>query len=145
MAIQSVIVRITAAVFTFYGMGFVVAPELLSQYVTGAIPASASGLIDMRATYGGMSVAVGVLLFVLSSKRASIENGLLGVIILMLCMASGRIYGIAVDGAANVLMYVYLAIEIGMAGISWWALTHSGERKSSNLAVARDGEKTRCP
>jgi thiamine transporter ThiT len=84
----------------------------------------------MRATYdGGMSVAVGVLLFVLSSKRGSIENGLLGVIILMLCMASGRIYGIAVDGSANILMYIYLAIEIGMAGISWWALAHSGEKK----------------
>ena len=145
MTIQAVIVRITAVVFTFYGIGFVVAPELLSQCVTGAIPASASGLIDMRATYGGMSVAVGVLLFVLSSKRGSIENGLLGVIILMLCMASGRIYGIAVDGSANMLMYIYLAIEIGMAGISWWALAHSGEKKSSNLDVARDGEKTRCP
>jgi hypothetical protein len=129
MTIQALIVRITAAVFTFYGIGFVVAPELLSQYVTGAIPASASGLIDMRATYGGMSVAVGVLLFVLSSKRGSIETGLLGVIILMLCMASGRIYGIAEDGSANVFMYIYLAIEIGMTGISWWALAHSGEKK----------------
>jgi hypothetical protein len=128
MTIQAAIVRITAAVFTFYGIGFVVAPELLSQWVTGAIPASASGLIDMRATYGGMSVAVGVLLFVLSSKGGSIENGLLGVIILMLCMASGRIYGIAVDGSANMVMYIYLAIEIGMAGISWWALAHSGEK-----------------
>jgi hypothetical protein len=81
----------------------------------------------MRATYGGMSVAVGLLLFVLSSKRGSIENGLLGVIILMLCMARGRIYGIAVDGSLNILMYTYLAIEIGMAGISWWALAHGGE------------------
>lgn len=106
MTIQAVIVRITAAVFTLYGIGFVVAPELLSQFVTGAIPASASGLIDMRATYGGMSVAIGVLLFVLSSGRGGIEYGLLGVIILMLCMASGRIYGIAVDGSANLLMYV---------------------------------------
>jgi hypothetical protein len=129
MTIQAAIVRITAAVFTCYGIGFVVAPELLSQWVTGAIPASASGLIDMRATYGGMSVAVGILLFVLSSKQGNIENGLLGVIILMLCMAGGRIYGIAVDGSANIVMYIYLAIEIGMAGISWWALAHSGERE----------------
>lgn len=127
MTIQAVIVRITAAVFTVYGIGFVVAPELLSQRVTGAIPASASGLIDMRATYGGTSVAVGVLLFILSTKRGSIENGLLGIIILMLCMGTSRIYGIAVDGSANMLMYIYLAIEIGMAGISWWALAHSGK------------------
>ena len=140
MTIQAVIVRITAAVFTFYGIGFVVAPELLSQFVTGAIPASASGLIDMRATYGGMSVAAGVLLFILSSKRGSIENGLLGVIIFMLCMASGRIYGIVVDGSANMMMYIYLAIEVGMAGISWWALAHRREKKSLNLAVANDGK-----
>ncbi|MEJ2456322.1 MAG: DUF4345 domain-containing protein [Candidatus Thiodiazotropha sp.] len=141
MTIQAVIVRATAAVFTVYGLGFVIAPELLSQYVTGASPTSASGLIDMRATYGGMSVAVGGLLIVLSTKRGSIENGLLGVIILMICMASGRIYGIVVDESANILMYIYLAIEIGMAGISWWAYVHSGKTKRTNPAVARDSKQ----
>ncbi len=60
MTIQVEIVRITVAVFMFYGTGFVLSPELLSQFVTGTIPASASGLIDMRATYGGISVAVGI-------------------------------------------------------------------------------------
>lgn len=129
MTIQAVIVRITAAVFTLYGIGFAVAPKILSQHLTGDFPASASGLIDMRATYGGMSVAVGILLFVLSSKRRPIEDGLLFVIALMLCMAGGRIYGIAVDGSANMVMYIYLALEIGMAGISWWVLVNSGEKK----------------
>lgn len=129
MPLQTAIVRITAAVFALYGIGFVVVPEFLSHVVTGAVPTSASGLIDMRATYGGMSIATGILLLILSSKHWRIESGLCGVIILMLCMASARIYGIVVDGPANMKMYIYLVIEIGMAGISWWALAYRSKKQ----------------
>ena len=111
MTMQRLLVRLTALIFVLYGVGFIVAPALLSQYVTGAVPASASGLIDMRATYGGMSLAIGLLLLHLS-RQSTPRTGLLGVLLLMLGMAGGRVCGMLVDGAANPVMQVYLALEI---------------------------------
>ena len=111
MTMQRLLVRLTALIFVLYGVGFIVAPALLSQYVTGAVPTSASGLIDMRATYGGMSLAIGLLLLHLS-RQSTPRTGLLGVLLLMLGMAGGRVCGMLVDGAANPVMQVYLALEI---------------------------------
>lgn len=130
MSLQLVIVRLTAAVFALYGAAFIVAPEVSSHAVTGTIPATAPGLIDMRATYGGMSVAVGVLLFLLAS-RDTVKQGMLGVILLMLGMAGGRLYGIVVDGAAGGMMYLYLALEVSVAGIAIWVLARPGESSGS--------------
>jgi len=124
---QAAIVRVTAAVFAAYGIAFVCAPVVVSLYVTGSAPGSPSGVIDMRATYGGMSVAVGLLLFVLASKPERVESGLLAVVLLMLGMAAGRLFGIVVDGDGNALMYAYLALEVGMAGLAGWSLAR-GDR-----------------
>ena len=67
----------------------------------------------MRATYGGMSIAVGVLLLLLS--RSDPRPGLVGVLVAMLCMAVTRTWGILIDGAGNNFMYVYLVLELVVA------------------------------
>lgn len=131
MPLSVAIVRITAAVFTLYGVGFIVAPELLSLNVTGTVPVTPSGVIDMRATYGGMSVAVGVLLFVLASSREHVESGLIGVALLMSGMAGGRAYGIVVESSADVMMYIYLGFEVTVTVIALWALFRQRRHKRS--------------
>ena len=123
MTLSKLVVFLTAAVFFVYGAGFVLAPEYLSQMVTDWTPSTASSLIDMRATYGGMSIAVGILLFVL--LREELRLGLIGVVLLMLSMATTRAYGIFTDGAANTFMYSYLVLEIviGIAAVGLLAQT----------------------
>ena len=121
MELQAKIVRINSAVFVAYGIAFIFLPGLFSQYVTGAAPASASGMIDMRATYGGMSVAVGALLFSLGADPNHLRKGLLGVILIMLGMAIGRLYGMIADGSPNQVMYIYLFLEVAMAAVAGWA------------------------
>lgn len=113
---SKLIVVLTAIVFFLYGLGFALAPGYLSLAVTDSIPSSASGLIDMRATYGGMSIAVGIMLFLLS--RSDLQLGLIGVFLLMLCMAVTRVYGILTDGVANPLMYAYLVLEVSITLIA---------------------------
>ena len=110
--IQVLLVQITAAIFVLYGLGFTFAPLAMAQFVTDASPTHASAIIDMRATYGGMSLAVGVLLFVLSARAEWLKAGLLAVTIIMAGMALGRVVGIVVDGNANTFMYIYLGLEI---------------------------------
>ncbi len=66
-------------------------------------------MTDMRATYGGMSLAVGVMLLLLA--QSDVRLGLVSVLLLMVCMAAGRSYGLYVDAHANTVMYVYLLLE----------------------------------
>jgi len=67
----------------------------------------------MRSTYGGMSIAVGILLFLVS--RTHLKLGLSGVLIMMASMAITRTCGIFIDGSANNLMFIYLALEVSVA------------------------------
>lgn len=117
MSMEMIVVRLNALVFLLYGIGFLVLPETLSRFVADTAPQTVSGIVDMRATYGGMPVAVGVLLLVLAFRPETVRTGLLGVLLLMLCMAGGRILGMLLDGAGNPVMWTYLALELVMAAI----------------------------
>lgn len=112
MKIEKILVLLTAVFFLVYGALFVLFPSALSGTVTGAAPVTTSGLIDMRATYGGMSIAVSVILMLLVRNDATVRTGLLGMIIVLMGMALARLFGIIVDGSPNELMYVYLVAEL---------------------------------
>ena len=75
MKIETVVVRINALVFVLYGIAFIVSPEPLSRWATGTAPDMAAGVTDLRATYGGMPLAVGVLLFLLASVPVIVRTG----------------------------------------------------------------------
>lgn len=112
MKLEQILIRLAAAFFILYGLLFTLFPGFFSGLVTGSVPSSASGLIDMRATYGGLSIAVGALMMILASKAETLRLGLLSVVLVLLGMATARSIGIVLDGDANLLMYVYLAAEI---------------------------------
>lgn len=104
-------------VFFLYGIGFVLFPENLSQIITETTPTSTSGLIDMRATYGGMSIAFALLLAYMVREQATIRLAVVAVVLMMSGMALGRTVGIVVDGTPNNLMYIYLLLELLMIAI----------------------------
>lgn len=115
MNLRGFVLTLNALVFVLYGLSFVFIPEKMSHFVTGGIPATSSGMIDLRATYGGMSLAIGVLLFIFANRRDLASIGLVTVVAIMLGMAGGRLIGMIIDGDANQVMYVYLALELVMA------------------------------
>lgn len=101
-----------ALVFGLYGLGCVVAPEAMLYWATGSAPATASGVIDVRATYGGMSAAVGALLLLLAWRPETVRIGVWAVLLLMLGMAGGRSVGLLLDGSGNAVMWTYFGLEI---------------------------------
>lgn len=117
-------VLLVGVIFALYGIGFVAAPAALFEFVTGGLLAAGSVAIDVRATYGGMSIGAGALLIVLSRRDSTLQAGLTGVALLMLSMAAGRSVGMIVDGSANTVMVVYLALEIVAAAIALRGLRH---------------------
>ena len=124
---------LNALFFVAYGLAFAFAPTFLSELVTGAAPATPSALADARATYGGMTIGVGVI-FGLCARSASTRTlGLWAIAAVMFFMAAGRTLGIAQDGSVNALMFVYLGAEIIVMTIALWA-----QRTSSSAPLQAD-------
>ena len=132
---MKIFILINSVVFLLYGIGFMFVPETFSLYVTDTVPMTNSGLIDMRATYGGMSVGFAVLLFFMSKDSKTFTLGVKAIILIIGGMALGRTIGMIKDGSPNTIMYVYLLLEIVVVliGIKLLAKTHNVlKSRSSN-------------
>ena len=105
----------SGAFFLLYGLVFALFPTEMSWLVTSASPQSSSGLIDLRATYGGMSIAVGLTILILGQKQIHQSLALLVTAIVLFSMAATRILGIVVDRDPNWIMWLYLAGELIVA------------------------------
>lgn len=115
-------VFLISAIFFVYGLLFIFIPQEALQFVVQTKMGTNSGVIDIRATYGGMSVAVGLFLYVLAKEVNTLRLGLLSVFILMAGMALGRIVGMLLDGKPNGFMYLYLVLELFSCVLSFYFL-----------------------
>jgi hypothetical protein len=122
MKFGRILLLLGGGLFAFYGLLFSIAPVELAGLVTGHAPSLPSAVIDMRATYGGMSIALGIIFLLLARKEATIRIGVVGLFLVMVCMAATRLVGIAVDGDANAVMYAYLGLEVVAAVLCGIAL-----------------------
>jgi hypothetical protein len=123
MTLAQWIIRLNALFFSLYGLLFFFVPETLLFWVTGSAANTTSAMIDTRATYGGMSLAIGLLLFYFSMKLVYEKLGLVFVILIMGNMAFGRSLGILLDGNPNPVMWLFLVGELVTLIISAVLLT----------------------
>lgn len=112
MNLNKLFIAVFALFFVAYGVVFIGWPNTMLHWVTGGAVDTQSGVIDLRATYGGMSLAVGVLLWWLAQSASLHLLGLKFIRLLMLMMAFGRLIGLIVDGNPNWVMWLYLSLEI---------------------------------
>ncbi len=115
MKFAKIFILINALVFFIYGLLFLIFPVESSNWVVDTSPSTSSGLIDMRATYGGLAIAVGIIFYLLASKPSTIKIGLISVTVTLAAMALGRFIGIVIDTNPNPNMYIYLTLEIVFA------------------------------
>ncbi|MED5431144.1 MAG: DUF4345 family protein [Pseudomonadota bacterium] len=119
---QAILVRVVAVVFLAYGTVFLFWPETFLLRQLGEVPIMPSAMIDVRATYGGLSLGLAGLLFKLAAQPTTVRAGVWAVILALGGMAVGRCYGLIVDGSANGFMYLYLALEILAVAVSFVVL-----------------------
>lgn len=112
------LVQLTGLFFIIYGIAFAIFPVEMATIITGASPSTASGLIDLRSTYGGMTAAVGIVLIMLAAKKEGLFFALQAISIILLAMAVARVLGMCIDGTPNNFMIGYLVAEIIGAIIS---------------------------
>lgn len=138
LKLSRIVVLLTGLVFLAFGLACVVAPSEVLLTATGAALTHPVALIDLRATYGGMSIGVAVILFVLAANAASIRTGLIAVLALMLGMAGGRAIGMLIEPSSNSVMWLYLVLEIATASVATILLRKGAQAgKSQQDGAAR--------
>lgn len=119
------LVLINGVLFVGFGLGFLIAPVFFSSLFTGGTLTTSSAAIDLRATYGGLGLGIGVW-FLLCAK-SNVRLGVLGAIAVLASIVIGRVIGLVVDGAPNMFMYVFLLAEVVFLLASLFALRKVSE------------------
>ncbi|MGF1777051.1 DUF4345 family protein [Vibrio nomapromontoriensis] len=101
----------TIIVFVIFGVLFVVAPSVMFERVTDAEITSTSGIIDISAMYGGLSIAVGVILAKLVWATDTLRTAVLAATWIASLMALTRWLAIAVVQSPNDTMWVFFFME----------------------------------
>ena len=113
---------LNALVFVLMGLAFMILPATMVELVTGGIPQTPSGMIDVRATYGGGFAGIGLTLFATVLRPGWRSLGLLLLVFVLGGMALGRGLGIVTDGRPNIFMYLFLAYELVFVAVALVAL-----------------------
>jgi len=116
------LLRVNAVLFIVFSICFVVAPEFFAYALTGSEPRTTSAVIDMRATYGGMGLGIGLLFWFLARQRETVTAGLIGSFLVLGAMAMARVVGFFVDGSPNAFMLVLFGAEVLFVVLSASAL-----------------------
>lgn len=119
MKLHNTVIYLAAAVFGLYGLAYALQPYDMALLTTGLKPDTSSGLIDLRATYGGLMLTIAALI-IYAQRKVGVAFSLTIIWVSLSLMAATRSYGFLVDGAANNLMYAYLAAEIIGSLLAIW-------------------------
>ena len=111
MKLAQFVVWFASSFLVLYGLACALVPVELFRWVTNGELSGSSSIVDFRATYGGMTIAVGTFIYYLLHK-GQVRLSLHLIVVALLCMAATRILGFMIDGRTNVLMYVYLGLEM---------------------------------
>ena len=131
------IVVINAAVFVLFGVGVLLFPAQYAAWLELEV-ASSSAFADLRAVYGGLSLACEAL-FALGLRRASwFEPSLFLVMASSAGLALARVYSLVLSGMPNALVLAFLSSEVGSfvwALLAYRALAADGARVDEGFAA----------
>ena len=114
------LILINGILFIGFGLGFILAPVFFSTLFTGGHFTTPSAIIDVRATYGGLALGLGIWLVICTKQN--VRLGLVGSFAILASLIIGRVTGIALDGSANIFMQIFLAAEVLFLLATWYAL-----------------------
>jgi hypothetical protein len=112
MKFATTLLWLNAVLFIIFGMCFLVAPGFFANLITEAIPATSSACIDMRATYGGMGLGIGLVFALCARHPATVSLGLIASLMVLGAIVAGRLIGFVVDGSPNLFMSLMLSAEL---------------------------------
>ena len=110
-----------AVVFVGVGVGFLVVPVQWASVVEIPLP-TAMARTDLRATYGGFDLGVGLFLGLCALRSEWTRPGLVALGLAASGYGGGRLLGIVVEGTASPLMLVFVGLETMTAFLAFYLL-----------------------
>lgn len=123
-----VLLLLGAAVFTIVGIGFLIFPVEWAAVTEISLP-TAMARTDLRATYGGLDLGVGIFLWVCARRDEWIRPGLVALSLAAAGFGGGRLAGIVAEGSAAPLMLTLLAIEAVIVVVAFATLRRLGHAR----------------
>lgn len=121
-----------------FGLGFAFAPEALADLVTGDAPTAASAVTDMRATYGGVAIGLGLFYGLCARRPEWVRLGLIASLMVVASIGATRLGGIVADGSPNAFMVIFLASELLSVGLYAFALGQLGRSQVGDRQPASE-------
>lgn len=106
-----------AAMFIPYGVYCFLSPEFLAE-AAGVTAVSATGTTELRAMYGGLQTAIGLLLLVGAMNSHLRQAALAAVAFVLPGLAASRLLGTLIDGDIGSYTIAALIFEIGSSTIA---------------------------
>jgi hypothetical protein len=112
-----VVLWISALGFGYFGVMFLVDPVGYGAKVD-LVAATPGARTEVRAMYGGLELALAIFLAACAQRPEWWRMGLLLSALAFLGLATGRAFGIALEGTTTSLMRLLLVSEIALAGLA---------------------------
>jgi hypothetical protein len=114
--VARIFLRLAALAFAGIGLAFLALPETMGHYVGVSLGGNTADN-DVRAVYGGLQLACGVLLFLASTTRRWLRAGIVAQILLFSGLALGRFVSLAWVGPPEALgLALHGAELLGIVG-----------------------------
>jgi uncharacterized protein YjeT (DUF2065 family) len=111
----------SALLLIVIGLGFLLLPVQWAAAVEIGVP-TPTARTDLRATYGGFDIGVGVFLALCARRAEWIRPGLVAIALVGAGYGGGRLFGILAEGTASTPMLVFLGLEAVLVALAVHAL-----------------------
>jgi hypothetical protein len=107
---------VNGVLFASYGLLCLVMPETLTGAATLGLTTTVAS-IEVRAMYGGLELALGVLFLLAASRPTLLEAGLITGVTIFSGLGLARLLGIVLDGGPGTYNIVAVIYELTAAAV----------------------------
>lgn len=106
----TIFLRIIAAILLLFGVIYLLNPALLAG--KAGLTANASGLTDIRATYGGFQIGFGLFLLWVCKDPRQLSLALAATMLIFGSVGAARLFGVVTDGELSGFNQIGLGFEL---------------------------------
>ena len=121
MLFSRILLAVTGLVFFVHGLVCFIHPATIGLESGLAMP-TPSSVIEVRAEYGGLPIALGLFFLAAALQRIEVRTGLIVMLTAVTGYASSRIVALAMMGQPDQYNTAAIIYEVTTALLGFWAL-----------------------
>lgn len=118
-----VFLRVIAAILLIFGALYLFSPITLSA--KAGISSTASGLTDIRATYGGFQIGFALFLFWCCMSTPRLPSALVATALVFGSVGAARLFGVIADGELSGFNLIGLSFEVVLTAVALYFINQT--------------------